>query len=359
MKFQHLNIFHFRGIDKLHISDLKRINLLLGKNNSGKTSVLESLFLLSGASNHTLPETINRLRSREEGGFKRLRYLYHNVNMENHPTFEANMDDGMVRNLEIHLKENLRMKRVAGANSPVIPTTDESGVSAQCLSLKYYCGPDTVSKKYLKSEVCFLNNGEIQEERAANYIESLTARFITSYTNATALNQEMSSLIRKNKKQEVISLARIFDEKINNIEVLPDSLYIGFEGTSELIPIGLCGEGFKKFLYIIVSAVNSNQTILLIDEIENGIHYSIYPHLWKSIIALAEKNDLQIMVTTHSLETIMALSQYLSSKDVEETTRNEVSVYTISQTSLRGLQSYRYELEGVRNLLSNNIEIRK
>lgn len=359
MKFKKISIHNFRGIDFLDVSELRRINLLLGKNNSGKTTVLESIFLLSGVSNHTLPEAVNRLRSKDEGGFNRLRYLYHNVNMVQHPTFEAEMDNGQVRNLEIQLKENLRMKRIAGANSPVIPSTDGTGVAAQCLSLKFYCGEQTTSKKYMKSEVCFLNNGEVQQEQTANYVESLTARFITSSTDATALNQEMSSLIKKNRKQDVIAMARIFDNKINNVEVLPDSLYIGFEGTAELLPIGLCGEGLKKFLYIIVSAINSVGNILLIDEIENGIHFSIYPHLWRSIVSLAEQNDLQIILTTHNLETIIALSTYLESEDVSEATRNDISIYTISQTAIKGLQSYRYEANGLKNLLSNKIEIRK
>lgn len=350
---------NFRGIDKLEIHDLKRINLFLGMNNCGKTTILESIFLLTGISNHTLPETINGLRSNDAIGFQKLKYLYHNSNMQNSPHFQAKMDDGKVRELEVSVKENLRMKRLNGAGSKAIPSTDDNGIAAQCLSLQFYSGEDKLKKEMMKSEVCLLNGGEIQEEKNETYNETITARFITSYSNTAALNEEMSSLIKKNKKQEIIRLANIFDSTINNIEVLPDSLYVGFEGVSELIPIGLCGEGLKKYLYILVSAANASNNILLIDEIENGIHFSLYSHLWKSIINLAERNDLQIMVTTHNIETIAGLSNLLENDPECMSARNDVSVYTVSRTKLKGLQSYSYLTDGLKNILDNQIEIRK
>lgn len=358
-KFKDIVIRNFRGIESVEVKDLGRINLFLGKNNSGKTTLLESFFLLSGLSNHDLPMRINRLRSNEEGGFDKLRYLYFNADMARAPHFDAIMDDGKVRNLEFMVKENLRMKHIQGTNTPAIPTTDDNGIAAQCLQMNFYSGVEKNTKKFMKSEVCFLNNGEVQEQKTVNYNETMMARFITAYPIATALKDEMSALIKKNKKQEIIDLARIFDNKINNIEVLPDSLYVGFEDVEELLPIGLCGEGLKKYLYILVSAANAKRNVLLIDEIENGIHFSVYHHLWKSIIRLAAVNDLQIMITTHNLETVAALSAALDADDVEENAKDGVRVYTIAQTAEKGLQAYRYVHEGLKNILANNIEIRK
>ena len=358
-KFKDITIHNFRGIDSVEVKDLGRINLFLGKNNSGKTTILESFFLLSGLSNHDLPMRINRLRSNDEGGFDRLRYLYFNADMTHIPHMDAVMDDGKVRNLEFMVKENLRMKHLQGVNTPAIPTTDDNGIAAQCLSMNFYSGVEKSNKKFMKSEVCFLNNGEIQEQKSLNYNETMSARFITASTNALALKDEMSALIKKNRKQEIIDLARIFDSKINNIEVLPDALYVGFDGMEELLPIGLCGEGLKKFLYILVSAANANRNMLLIDEIENGIHFSIYPHLWKSIIRLAEVNDLQVVITTHNLETIAALTSALESSDVEAAAREEVRVYTVARTAEKGLRTYRYVHKGLKNLLANKVEIRK
>lgn len=358
-KFKDISIRNFRGIESVEVKDLGKINLFLGKNNSGKTTILESFFLLSGLSNHDLPMRINRLRSNEEGGFDKLKYLYFNADMTRIPHLDALMDDGKVRNLEFMVKENLRMKHMQGVDTPAIPTTDDNGIAAQCLSMNFYSGAEKSNKIFMKSEVCFLNNGEVQEQKMVNYNETMAARFITAYPIVTALRDEMSSLIKKNKKQDVIDLARIFDDKINNIEVLPDSLYVGFEDVEELLPIGLCGEGLKKFLYILVSAANASSNVLLIDEIENGIHFSVYHHLWKSILRLASVNDLQIMITTHNIETVAALSAVLEMDDVEELVKSTVRVYTVARTSTKGLQTYRYVREGLKNVLANNIEIRK
>ena len=59
---QRLTIKNFRGFDSLEIDGFSKINLFVGKNNSGKTSVLESIFLVIGMSNPMLPNTINQIR---------------------------------------------------------------------------------------------------------------------------------------------------------------------------------------------------------------------------------------------------------------------------------------------------------
>lgn len=62
MKYQTINISHFRGIEHIKLTSLKQVNLIVGKNNSGKTSVLESFFLLAGMSEPRLTIAINPMR---------------------------------------------------------------------------------------------------------------------------------------------------------------------------------------------------------------------------------------------------------------------------------------------------------
>ena len=80
--FKNLEIKNFRGIEHLTIDDLSRVNVFLGQNSSGKSSVLESLLLLMGMSNPDLPQSINYIRSRGYSGFADLGYMFHNGNLK-------------------------------------------------------------------------------------------------------------------------------------------------------------------------------------------------------------------------------------------------------------------------------------
>jgi hypothetical protein len=101
---EHIQISNFRGFDILEIDGFSKINLFVGKNNSGKTSILEALFLIFGMSNPVLPININQFRGLNAGTVKQLKYLFHNLNMENKPRFSATFNDVSERCLELSAK---------------------------------------------------------------------------------------------------------------------------------------------------------------------------------------------------------------------------------------------------------------
>ena len=73
--FKNIQIDNFRGIDHLNIDDLSRVNVFLGQNSSGKSTVLECLLLMMGMSNPDLPQNINSIRSRNFSSFADLGYM--------------------------------------------------------------------------------------------------------------------------------------------------------------------------------------------------------------------------------------------------------------------------------------------
>ncbi|MBP5326911.1 MAG: AAA family ATPase, partial [Bacteroidales bacterium] len=60
-----INIKNFRGIDHLIIEDFSRVNVFLGQNNSGKTTMLEAIAMLMSMSNPDVPQAINAVRARK------------------------------------------------------------------------------------------------------------------------------------------------------------------------------------------------------------------------------------------------------------------------------------------------------
>ena len=71
------------------------------------------------------------------------------------------------------------------------------------------------------------------------------------------------------------------------------------------------GDGLRRYLNIVAASANPMNNILLIDEIENGLHYSAYKKLWEAIFALATTTNKQVFVTTHSKETLSHLNEML------------------------------------------------
>ena len=82
-----IKIRNFRGFDNLQIDGFSEINLLIGKNNSGKSSLLEAFFLLIGMSNPMLPENINRLRGLNIKNADEFKYLFYKLDFNNKPEF--------------------------------------------------------------------------------------------------------------------------------------------------------------------------------------------------------------------------------------------------------------------------------
>lgn len=99
----------------------------------------------------------------------------------------------------------------------------------------------------------------------------------------------------------------------------------------------------------------SRVNILLIDEIENGLHYSAYKKLWEAIFALATTTNKQVFVTTHSKENLYGLSEML-----EEHTeyQQEMRLYTLANTPIKGHQAYKYTFDGLNGACENDVELR-
>ena len=103
--FKNIDIKNFRGIKHLSIDDFSRVNVFLGQNNSGKSSVLEAIFLLAGMSNPDLPLGLNKARTRNLRivNLQDVRYQFNSLNLKNTPEFSSQQMDGVSRHLQMRL----------------------------------------------------------------------------------------------------------------------------------------------------------------------------------------------------------------------------------------------------------------
>lgn len=357
--YKSISIQNFRGIRDLNLKDLGLINIFLGRNNFGKTSILESFFLLSGMSNAEIPSRLNLFRDPRQAPnpLGQIKYIFHNVQTENHPTFIGEFDNGEYRSTCISLSNSKTLQGAPILRNGMI-TSSEQRVSALCLALACESGKILSNSKKKKEhsftvDFCTYENGQYSQDAAHNYHENMLARYIASDNSAFNLTEELSSIVRASRKDDIVQLIKLFDSRINNIEVLPDSTYVSYDGIENLIPISMCGDGLKKFLYIISCVAGNRNNLLLIDEIDNGIHFSAYPLLWSSIIKLAKRNNVQMMISTHSKEVLSVLAEV-----IDNANSLDICAYTITKGKDDIMHSYRYDGSNIKTAIENHLELR-
>lgn len=351
--FKNIEINNFRGIDHLKIDDFSRVNIILGQNSSGKSSVLEAIAMLMSMSNPEVPQKINAARARASfSNFIDIKYFFRNMDVSNPPEVYSEQTDGALRHLKLGLSYVFD-ELADPKNEPVQQTGPVFYVNTLEMNFDVSIG---ATKQNYKSWLRVNPQGQIVNKKLAEgYMEKNRAALIISDLITNNLANDLTELFRRNKKEAVLVLLKLFDKRINGIEILTDDVYIGFEEMSEMLPAKVTGDGLRRYLSIVASAANPLTDIVLIDEMENGLHYSAYKKLWEAIFALATATNKQIFVTTHSKETLYQLNDMLEENPKYQ---DEMRLYTLEKTKLKGLQAYKLTHEGLRGACANDLEIR-
>ncbi|MDQ2903107.1 MAG: AAA family ATPase [Ktedonobacteraceae bacterium] len=327
-----LEIRNFRAFEHLQIERLGRVNLIVGKNNVGKTSLLEAIQLYASRGAPLLIWEI--LGRREEG---RLRYSDHRVNIEelltalkylfygrrevmsyfdpiqvgsmNLSETALSLSVGMyTRQVDEEGKRQWRLLQpeeydLADSPAPRLTVQIDGKVSIS------YQLDNTLSPRLLTSEIKEINS-------VFSVANGLTKRQISELWDNIALT---------NLEKDVLEALRIIAPGVEGINLVSDTPVsrdripiVKIRSINEPLPLRSLGDGMQRVLGIVLALVNARDGILLIDEFENGIHYSAQPDLWHLIFRVANHLNVQVFVTTHSWDCVEAFQQA-----TQENTQNE------------------------------------
>ena len=348
MKLKELEITTFRGIQHLSVDNLGQINVFLGSNNVGKSTLLEATFMLAAMAHPLLPTQVNILREAQSSNMSHIKYLFNKARLNVHPIIKGISSDQLHRSVEISTTLG---GQSSTENVIDLSTSDNTPING----LELIC--DDGKQKYATKLTN--DNGKLSITSTIQYLDA-TYRPVLIPSNSKEGNvlESYSELVRRQLKEAIIKALRNFDARITNIEALSDGLYLQFEGMDELLPLTMAGDGVRRYLGIVAHVIDPTTDIVMIDEIENGLHYSAYSKLWESLILAALSNNVQLFVTTHSKETLRCLAEVYS-KLGDKLHSNDIRVYTIDQ-ELNGEQHvYALSAEGLRGAIESNIEIRK
>jgi len=351
-----ISIENFRGFKSLQIEDCKRFNLVIGKNNVGKTALLESLFLHVGSKNPELPIKINIFR-----GILKVPFtvdslwspLFNNFSTNKVITVSTVDDKYKSRRLEIKLA-SAETKKIVNHTDKKKKDSESSLVTSTSLQdrieLKYYNVENDYSSSY-----AIIGEEGITFENLKN--SDLTGIFVLSRGKGGGMedSERYAKLDVKGETYDVVEILKKVEPRLRRLSVVPhgpNSSIYGDIGIGQSIPIQLMGEGTSKLLSLALAITAVPNGIVLIDEIENGLHYSIMEEVFKAIIELANKYNVQIFATTHSNECLNAFfNSFFAIKN------NDLSVIRLDRINDE-IKSVVYNKESLETVIETGWEIR-
>lgn len=353
--FENIEISNFRGIREGYIEGFKRVNLFLGNNNCGKSTLLEALYLLTEVENPLLLVNVNGLRGFTAAEKDELHYLFYGVDRDK--IIKVSTQGQEVRDLEVSLTEGEMKFDVSNNNAQSTLLQGSLGIRYG-LKQSYTInnGKGNVSQLIFNKEP----DGKISAENLISNnasVDTIVGRLLNT-ANCFNPNIDDISRITINKREDsLLELFRIIDPRVSSIALSGDNkLYLDI-GMQKRIPINFMGDGVRKLYAIAVSMCgmkvnNADKGILLIDEIDNGLHHSVMNELWNKIFRLSELMNVQIFATTHSKDALIGFRNAL----LNNNKKDGIAIKLRNQDGL--LEGFAYGVEQLDLALEQDFEVR-
>ncbi len=349
---KNIKINSFRGLNNVKINDLKKVNLFVGKNNCGKTSVLEGIYLLTNPQSILeLMETRYYYKSKTINLENFMLSLFKNMDMENNNISII----GEFLNNEKKLKKELNI--TSDLNLTEYQIDNNENIKMKLNVNVVYNGEENNNIKNNISIIDIYDSGiSIKSKKPIKKYVDLSSKYITPYINLKKLPEIITLLIVNKNMDNIIKILQKIEPSIKNIIVGADRLIYCDIGKSKYMPINIMGDGFLKILYIMCIISHTKNGYVFIDEIENGFHYSALKTLWKGIFESSEKFNVQVFATTHSWECIKAYN--IVYKEIYDKNNNDdIKLYRVEYKK-NSHNIVGYNSEDIDFATNNNWEIR-
>jgi AAA domain, putative AbiEii toxin, Type IV TA system/AAA ATPase domain len=316
-----LEIHNFRGLKELCIDRLGRVNLLTGKNNVGKTSVLEALRLYAYPG--SLEVLIDLLRSRDHyaadlrsgnrGGHLFSLLLVHRESLL-HSILPVPRDN-RIPTIRIGRK-GLPEGSVTISHSSFLEVSP-TGVLGPHLLFQM------ADRKIPLPLANFSALGLLQyyemASRAGMQPPEMVA--VSQYVPAVGLGtaqigEHWDRVALTPLEDEVINALRLVEPGVQRLILKPIEAesedrvpFVKMQGDAGPVSLRSLGDGMNRLFGLALALVNAKDGFLLIDEVENGLHYSIQPDLWRLVFEASKQMNVQVFATTHSYDCIKAFDE--------------------------------------------------
>ena len=323
---------NFRCFKEIKIQNLKRINVFTGANGCGKTSLLEIPFLLAGANNARLVMSLYNFRNESDivPGYDRFfKDIFYDLDISNPIEVWSRGD------FKKNTRTTKRTLKIAPTESKLAGFSDEK---IEGLNFDFL-GPSGNKQGRIFWEAKAPSDGSSVKSLLKYQLsiktppskDQLSAYFASPYFREVweQAHRLLTDLTKKNRMNSVIDNLKIIEPKLKNLLPLSEdklSVIYADIGRKNLLPASLLGGGFVNMLHIILDASVIENGILLIDEIEDGLHFSIMRKLIKFLFTISEKNNIQLFISTHSEEILDAFAEV-----AKESNFSDIGLFRLSR----------------------------
>jgi len=365
---------NFRSLKHLKLEKLARVNLLVGKNNVGKTSVLEAIYSLSGIGSSNWYDNISQGRDMTSIDVN-FRQLFYKVN-----------EEGVIK-LNATYKKQLTSPHYSAALEVLLKSTNHN---SQLVSEDSEWEQNRLSQRALIDEVLGVSlqtnsmsspaHYELAatEDKAMRQLKGISKgasdvlknirfsnsfRLLNSFVSSRPRIRNLGLVIEQLKisklDSELVGVLKQVDDRIERIELGSNGqIYFNLgPNFTTLLSANLMGEGVQRLLVIVSVIINRAGGLVFIDEIDNGLHYSALRILWKGILYASHMHDVQIIATTHSAEALRHLTWVLDDEE-NASYRDDVAAYTLIRADDDTVRSYRHDYGQLEYALEHGIEVR-
>jgi len=351
-------IKNFRQIKSLEFEALGRVNLITGKNNTGKTSMLEALHIYAGQGGMMyLPELLVYRNEDFNSTETKSKSTFFNVDLETFLGFfhayelvfedknavKIGTDNELLtlKFLEYYIENGKKVyqKRTNGSY-----TTSPQGMS---LSVN-------INSNDIRIDIS--QNNKLTLSRFSKQIDQYSSCFV-HHRISDKLDEYWDSITLTPQETKVIDALRIIEPKIDGFNLINGEgkkrkgIIKLNDGTRH--PLGRMGDGINRILAIILALVNAENGFLLIDEFENGLHFSVQEKLWEVIFKTAEQLNVQVFATTHSNDCVSAFA-----KIQQELEYSDTKLFRMFLNKNGEVRHREFTSEDLSIALEQNIEIR-
>ncbi len=314
-------IKNFKCFKSLIIPELGQITLISGRNNVGKTALLEALFLFFDRQRADM--ILRQYGWRGIEGVAPEPHsmwspIFHNYDMDQEIIISATLD-GETESAKFTLNRNFVPPDVTPSQPPgdhQIPTDEEPSTTFS-LDIEYTNMQDCkIGLSHLSID--HKNQPYLHIEEYKTRKIPPPAAFLASkkHISSRETTNRFSNFVKEGRENEITKFLRIIEPRLDSLTIVtegPASFVHGkLKGTSRTREIHLMGEGMEKLLNLILHVASSQGGCVFLDEIENGLHYTGLPKIWEAIGKTLRKYNCQLITTTHSYECVQAAHEGLS-----------------------------------------------
>jgi len=350
---------NFRAFRDLTLAPLARVNLIAGTNNAGKTSLLEAMYVASTPVAAGTLSDIDQLRGvPSASAVDAVEWAFHSADRRTASELETTDHLGVTRTCRIEAPEanafKLDADYQAARRLAVSVNPDLLDRTGGRLVLWY---EDSRGGRSVGVAIGSLYAHEGGWSQPCLFINS--QELVRGADLAPAddpVNQLFSNVEAEVGQADLLAALRCLDARVEQLSLLlfdgRPTLHAQLAGSRRKVPLHYMGEGVRRVLLFALAIANARGGMVLIDEIENGVHYSVLPDVWHALGEAARRADAQVVATTHSFECIRAAHEAFDDDRADDLRLHRL------ESGPDGVRAVTYDRRTLGTSVEMNLEVR-